>query len=127
MKRLSHLAFQLFELCLKHPEEGLKELAKIRADKVKNSPKVLASAVKELSSFHRNRIKEYIKTLNNRRDNPTLGDLKLGDKVKYSGEYTSIANNEKLTIVEFNEGMVYCIRSSGNYAPMCFPQELTKC
>jgi hypothetical protein len=114
----------MFEVCLKPREEALKELAKIRSNH-KNTD--LAIAVKTLSVFQKNRIKSYVEALNNRRDNTTLGNLKLGDRVKYIGdEYTSIAN-EILTIVEFDEGVVVCTRSSGNYAPIVFPGELQKC
>jgi hypothetical protein len=124
MKTLSSLNFQLTELCNKPREQALAKLAKVRAA---NTPNELAIAAKKLSVFYRHRIKDYVQTLNNRRDNPTLGSLSLGDKVRYiGGEYTSIAN-EILTIVEFNEGAVYCTRLSGSYAPIVFPGELKKC
>jgi hypothetical protein len=124
MKTLNSLNFQLTKLCNKPPEQALAELAKIRTA---NTSDDLAIAAKTLSQFCYHRIKCYITTLNNRRDNPTLRNLSLGDKVKYiGGQYKSLAD-EVLTIVEFNEGTVYCTRSSGSYAPVCFPDELKKC
>ena len=126
MKTLNSLEFQLVKLCNEPREQALAKLAEIRADK-NNTPNDLAIAARKLSIFCRHRIKDYVQTLNNRRDNPTLGSLSLGDRVKYIGaEYKSIAN-EILTIVEFDEGAVHCTRSSGSYAPIVFPGELEKC